>query len=45
MKLILKENVENLGKIGEVVEVKPGYARNFLLPKGSPAFCRGKAAA
>lgn len=34
MKLILKENVENLGNIGDIVKVAPGYARNYLLPKG-----------
>jgi large subunit ribosomal protein L9 len=34
MKVILKENVEHLGHIGDVVKVAPGYARNFLLPKG-----------
>jgi large subunit ribosomal protein L9 len=34
MKLILREDVENLGRGGEVVEVKPGYGRNFLLPRG-----------
>lgn len=34
MKLILREDVENLGKGGEVVEVKPGFGRNFLLPRG-----------
>lgn len=34
MKLILKESVENLGQPGDVVTVKPGYARNFLLPQG-----------
>jgi large subunit ribosomal protein L9 len=34
MKLILKQNVEKVGKIGEVVEVKPGFARNYLLPRG-----------
>ena len=34
MKVILKENVENLGHIGDIVKVAPGYARNFLLPKG-----------
>jgi len=33
MKLILVENVEDLGKAGETVEVKIGYARNYLLPK------------
>lgn len=34
MKVILKENVEHLGQIGDFVKVAPGYARNFLLPKG-----------
>ena len=34
MKLILREEVENLGKGGEVVDVKPGYGRNYLLPRG-----------
>lgn len=34
MKVILKENVEHLGLIGDIVKVAPGYARNFLLPKG-----------
>jgi len=34
MEVILRENVENLGKTGELVRVKPGYARNFLLPRG-----------
>ena len=34
MKVILREGVENLGKGGEVVDVKPGYGRNFLLPRG-----------
>lgn len=34
MKLILNENVESLGRIGDLVTVKDGYARNFLLPKG-----------
>jgi large subunit ribosomal protein L9 len=32
MKVILKENVENLGKIGDIVNVSNGYVRNFLLP-------------
>ncbi len=32
IKLLLKEKVDKLGEIGEVVSVKPGYARNFLLP-------------
>ncbi|MDX1764018.1 MAG: 50S ribosomal protein L9 [bacterium] len=34
MNVILKEDVENLGKIGEQVRVKPGYARNYLIPQG-----------
>lgn len=34
MKIILKENVDGLGLIGDIVNVKPGYARNYLLPKG-----------
>ncbi|MBS1959376.1 MAG: 50S ribosomal protein L9 [Bdellovibrionales bacterium] len=33
MLVILKENVENLGRIGDVVKVSDGYARNFLIPK------------
>ncbi len=34
MKVLLKRNVRNLGQIGEVVTVKPGYARNYLVPQG-----------
>ncbi len=34
VQLILRDDVPNLGKIGDVVRVKPGYARNFLLPRG-----------
>lgn len=34
MQVILLERVAKLGYMGEVVDVKPGYARNFLLPKG-----------
>lgn len=34
MEIILLERVEKLGQMGDVVTVKPGYARNFLLPKG-----------
>lgn len=34
MKVILKEDVKDLGNIGEMVTVKDGYARNFLLPRG-----------
>ena len=34
MDVILTENVKNLGTIGEVVNVKPGYGRNYLVPQG-----------
>lgn len=34
MQVILRTEHESLGKIGEVVTVKPGYARNFLIPRG-----------
>ena len=34
MEIILLERVEKLGKLGDVVTVKPGYARNYLLPQG-----------
>jgi large subunit ribosomal protein L9 len=34
MKVILLEPMENLGDVGAVVSVKPGYARNYLLPRG-----------
>jgi len=33
MKVILKDNIENLGKKGDIVKVAPGYGRNYLLPK------------
>lgn len=33
-KLLLIEDVESLGRSGDVVSVKPGYARNFLIPQG-----------
>lgn len=33
MEIILLERIENLGQMGEVVRVKPGYARNYLLPR------------
>ena len=33
-KLILNRDVERLGAAGEVVEVKDGYARNYLVPRG-----------
>lgn len=34
MNVILLDNVENLGEIGDLVTVKPGYGRNYLLPSG-----------
>lgn len=34
MRVILRENLDNLGKAGEVVSVRPGYGRNYLLPHG-----------
>lgn len=34
VELLLLESVDNLGLVGDVVRVKPGYARNFLLPRG-----------
>lgn len=34
MEILLREDVETLGKLGDVVNVAPGYARNYLLPKG-----------
>lgn len=34
MEVILQQDVENLGTIGDVVRVKPGYARNYLFPRG-----------
>lgn len=34
MKVILREDVENLGKIGDIVEVAGGFGRNYLLPHG-----------
>ena len=34
MKVILLEGIGNVGKLGDTVTVKPGYARNYLLPQG-----------
>lgn len=33
VKLLLKESIKNVGRVGDIVEVSPGYARNYLLPK------------
>jgi len=34
MQIILREDVANLGEVGDIVTVKPGFARNYLLPRG-----------
>lgn len=34
MEVILREDIKSLGKAGTIVRVKPGYARNYLLPRG-----------
>ena len=34
MKIVLREDVEQLGKKGDLLEVAPGYARNYLVPRG-----------
>ena len=34
MEVILLENIGNLGTLGDKVDVKPGYGRNFLIPQG-----------
>ena len=38
MEIILLEKIENVGSIGDRVTVKPGYARNYLIPKGKATF-------
>ena len=42
IQLLLVDNVEGLGIVGDVVKVKPGYARNFLLPHGHAVFPSAK---
>ena len=37
MNVILLDNIENLGNIGDLVKVKAGYGRNFLIPHGKAA--------
>jgi len=45
MEIILLERVQNLGDLGDLVKVRPGYARNYLIPKGkaAPATAENKA--
>ena len=38
IELLLNQNVEGLGIVGDVVKVKPGFARNYLLPMGIAEF-------
>jgi len=42
MKIILKQNIEKIGQVGDVVEVSDGFARNFLIPQGKAISCRGR---
>jgi large subunit ribosomal protein L9 len=42
MQIILKEDVPNLGRSGELVTVKPGYGRNYLIPQGKAALATTK---
>jgi large subunit ribosomal protein L9 len=34
VKLLLQESIKNVGRVGDIVEVSPGYARNYLVPRG-----------
>lgn len=43
MKVILRDDISNLGKLGEIVEVKEGYARNYLLPRQLALRCTADA--
>ena len=45
MEVILFETVQNLGRVGDKVRVKPGYARNFLIPQGKAQLATPQAAA
>jgi len=43
VKIILTQDVENLGSLGDTIEVKAGYGRNFLIPQGVALLATGKA--
>jgi large subunit ribosomal protein L9 len=42
MQLILREDVENVGKMGEVVNVRDGFGRNYLIPRGLAVVATGR---
>ncbi|OGW16485.1 MAG: 50S ribosomal protein L9 [Nitrospinae bacterium RIFCSPLOWO2_12_FULL_47_7] len=42
MKLLLKEDVDNLGSVGDEVQVRDGYGRNFLIPRGKAILANEK---
>lgn len=42
MKLLLKEDVDNLGSVGDEVQVRDGYGRNFLIPRGKAMLADSK---
>lgn len=45
VQVVLRDDIENLGRSGDLVRVKPGYARNYLVPRGLAAFAtRGNVA-
>ena len=45
VQVVLRDDIDNLGRCGEVVRVKPGYARNYLIPRGlASAATRGNVA-
>ena len=45
MEIILLENIQNLGELGDVVQVRSGYARNYLVPQGKAAWATDDAKA
>ena len=42
MKVILKEDIPKLGRMGDTVEVAPGYGRNYLIPQGKAVLSTGR---